>query len=266
MTELTAPWHAGPIVGFDVETTGVDVENDRIVTATVVWDVPGYAPVRHNWLIDPGIEIPAEAAEIHKITTEHARAHGRPPVVVVPEIVETLAYYLCGSPAPLVIYNAPFDHTLLYAECRRYGVTSIFERASSVGTAVWTIDPLVIDKAGNPYVKGKGQRKLTPTCARYGVTLDNAHNSEADVVAAIALARKQAQAYPQVGAATLEKLHEWQVRWHTAQTHSFADFLLRLRTGKSPEECLELETKAAGVRAEAGQWPIRPYEVPVPQA
>lgn len=260
MADTIAPWHTGPIIGFDLESTGVDIESDRIVTATVVRDVPGSAPEKHNWLVDPGVEIPAGATEVHGITTEHARANGRDAAEAVREIVHTLADHLCILDGPpLVIYNAPFDHSLLDRECRRYGIPTLADYAEAARVQIYTIDPLVIDKAGNRFVKGKGQRRLTPTCARYGVTLDNAHNSEADVVAAIALARAMVKEYPQIGAAPLEKLHEWQVRWHTSQTHSFADFLLRVSAGKPLEERLELETKAASVRAEAGQWPIRPF-------
>ena len=29
-------WTDGPLLGFDTETTGVDVDNDRIVTAALV--------------------------------------------------------------------------------------------------------------------------------------------------------------------------------------------------------------------------------------
>ncbi|NED90952.1 3'-5' exonuclease, partial [Streptomyces sp. SID11233] len=29
-------WYEGPLTGFDLETTGTDVEHDRIVTAAVI--------------------------------------------------------------------------------------------------------------------------------------------------------------------------------------------------------------------------------------
>ena len=48
------------IVGvFDLETTGVDVTADRIVTAHVgLLDASGRVIRARDWLADPGVEIP----------------------------------------------------------------------------------------------------------------------------------------------------------------------------------------------------------------
>jgi DNA polymerase-3 subunit epsilon len=260
---IPIPWHQLPLVALDFESTGVDIETDRAVTATVALCPPGPGqPIVHNWLLDPGMDIPAEATAVHGITTERARGEGAPAAQALAEIVGVLETYLNplnGSGAHgLVIYNAPFDHSLLDRECRRYGIKPLLERAREGGWAVATIDPLVIDKACNKYVKGKGQRQLTPTCARYGIELVNAHTSEADVLASVALARAMGERYPQVGSASLERLQAWQRTWHERQTTGFADFLLGLKAQTDESEHEELETKAAGVRAEAGLWPVRP--------
>ena len=61
---------------FDLETTGVDVTTDRIVTAHVGLLGPdGVALRSQSWLADPGVEIPEGATAVHGITTAHARAH-----------------------------------------------------------------------------------------------------------------------------------------------------------------------------------------------
>ncbi|MCA1943131.1 MAG: 3'-5' exonuclease, partial [Yonghaparkia sp.] len=76
---------------FDLETTGVDVRTARIVTACVaVLDASGAVVARRDWLADPGVEIPEGAAAIHGITTERARAEGRPAAEVVAEVVGEL--------------------------------------------------------------------------------------------------------------------------------------------------------------------------------
>ena len=60
---------------FDLETTGVDVEMARIVTACIaVLDADGAVVQRWDWLADPGVEIPEAASAVHGITTERARA------------------------------------------------------------------------------------------------------------------------------------------------------------------------------------------------
>jgi DNA polymerase III epsilon subunit-like protein len=74
---------------FDLETTGLDVTQSRIVTAFVgVLDATGAVIESHEWVADPGIEIPEAAARVHGYTTERARAEGRSAADVVPEIVE----------------------------------------------------------------------------------------------------------------------------------------------------------------------------------
>lgn len=76
---------------FDLETTGVDVETDRVVTAHVgVLDAQGRQVAARSWLTDPGIPIPEGATAVHGISTERARREGRPPHEVVAEVVAAL--------------------------------------------------------------------------------------------------------------------------------------------------------------------------------
>ena len=80
-------WATGPLVAFDTETTGLDMDADRIVTAYV-----GDGSTRGlSWLVDPGVAIPAKATAIQGITTDEARAHGRPAAGAIGEIVDALA-------------------------------------------------------------------------------------------------------------------------------------------------------------------------------
>ena len=82
----------GRLAVFDVETTGIDVETAHIVSACVaVLEADGEVVDRWDWLADPGVEIPEGASAVHGITTERARALGRPAVDVVAEITQTLS-------------------------------------------------------------------------------------------------------------------------------------------------------------------------------
>src|SRR5690625_7975016 len=81
----TIPWPDGPLIGFDTEPTGLDVTEDRIVTAAIVEEIDGETHV-HNWLLNPGAEVPERATEVHGVTTEHARTHGLDPRRVLDEI------------------------------------------------------------------------------------------------------------------------------------------------------------------------------------
>ena len=85
-----APWWHRLAV-FDLETTGIDVQTSRIVTANVsVIGVDGHPVSRLDWLANPGVDIPEQATAVHGITTQTAVADGRPAAIVVYEIIEAL--------------------------------------------------------------------------------------------------------------------------------------------------------------------------------
>src|SRR5690606_29267173 len=116
----TSTWADGPMLGFDLETTGKDPLTARIVTASAVTvGVPN--PRGLNWLTDvDGEEIPDEAAAIHGVTTEHARTHGRP----LREVVSELRTWIEGAWSrmiPVVGHNIAYDLTVLAAEIARFG-------------------------------------------------------------------------------------------------------------------------------------------------
>jgi DNA polymerase III subunit epsilon len=145
-------WTTGPLLGFDTETTGVDVTHDRIVTAALVRRVPGESTEVRTWLIDPGVPIPAEAAAIHGITTEHAVAHGEAPGPALDEIAALIAADLAIG-VPVVAFNAAFDLSLLDAELARHALPTLGERLGRAVTPV--IDPLVLDRSLDRFRKGK---------------------------------------------------------------------------------------------------------------
>lgn len=201
-------WAEGPLVGFDTETTGVDVGADRIVTAAVVRRVGGHAVTR-SWLIDPGVEIPAAATAVHGITTAHARAHGRAPAGALEEIAEALAGAL-GRGEPVVAYNASYDLSLLDAELRRHGLATLPERLGRDVRVV--VDPLVLDRWLDTYRPGK--RRLGDLCAHYGVRAGTLHSADTDVVATLDVLAALCARYPGIGRAAPEKLHDAQARAH----------------------------------------------------
>ena len=201
---------------FDLETTGVDVRTARIVTACIaVLDASGALVSRRDWLADPGVEIPEGAAAIHGITTERARAEGRSAAEVVGEIVAELRTRLSAG-LPLVVYNAPYDLSLLRFEAERHAVAPLADPAP-------VVDPLVIDKAVDRYRKGK--RTLEAAAAHYGVALDGAHDAGVDAIAAGHVARAIVEAHAAKLPATVDELHAQQAVWHEQQASSFEDYM-----------------------------------------
>ncbi len=205
---------------FDLETTGIDVETSRIVSATVaVIDREGSVLERVDWLLNPGVEIPAQATNVHGITTEHAVANGRGAAEGVAEIVATIREHL-GRGLPLVAYNAPYDLTLLNRESLRHGVLPLVAPSP-------VVDPLVIDKAIDRYRKGK--RTLEVTSAFYGVSLDDAHDSGADAIAAGRVAQAIVRAHGGKLPVSVTELHDLQAKWSLEQAESFQTYMRRER-------------------------------------
>lgn len=224
------------VVGvFDLETTGVDVRLDRIVTAHVgVLDVDGGVVAARDWLADPGIEIPAGATAVHGVTTAHARAHGRDAGEVVREVVEMLGG-LFAAEIPVVAYNAPYDFTLLTHEALRHGVTPI-------AAPFPVIDPLVIDKRYDRFRRGK--RTLTAVTEHYAVPLGDAHQASADAVAAGRVAQALAARFARWLPATPEELHARQIGWARSQADSLTEYFVKI--GRiDPDDPID------------GRWPVR---------
>lgn len=228
------PEWAKRIAVFDTETTGLNLREARIVTACVLELDSAGNPVGDSteWLADPQIEIPQVAADVHGVTTEFAREHGRPAAEVVAEVIEALRVFFAAG-IPVVAYNAPYDFTILKYEALRHGLDPLVEPMP-------VLDPLVIDKAVDRYRKGK--RRLENAAEVYGVELTDAHNATADAIAAgrvmQAIAARHAAALP----TSVGELHDLQKIWADEQAESFADYL---RKSGKPD-----------ARAELG-WPIR---------
>ncbi|MSZ39665.1 MAG: 3'-5' exonuclease, partial [Actinobacteria bacterium] len=115
--DQSLPEWARQIAVFDLETTGLDLTEARIVTACAVeLDAAGQVVGQNiEWLANPGIEIPSQASDVHGVTTEIAIRDGRAADIVVAEILDSLKGFFARG-IPVVAYNAPFDFTILHYE------------------------------------------------------------------------------------------------------------------------------------------------------
>lgn len=213
-------------VGFDTETTGVSPHHSRLVTASII--VTGQNPERHEWLADPGVEIPSAASAVHGISTEKARTHGRPVAEVLPEIRDILLTHLRAG-HPVVAFNASFDLTLLESELVRHGHQSLTELLGGEPTPI--IDPLVLDRMIDRY--RKGPRRLESLCAHYRVEASGFHDASADVEATLAVLEAMMKTSALLRSSSLAKLHELQKNAHASWAESFNQFLAS--KGKKPD-------------------------------
>lgn len=206
-----------PLVGFDLETTGPDPEDARIVTAAIVFvDRDGELLTRQDWLVNPGVPIPDGATRVHGITTERAQADGMPAAEATDEIITILAMYLAQG-WPVVAFNAAYDFTVLDREAHRHGLGELVART--------IVDPHVLDKHVDPYRKGK--RTLTATAEHYKVTLDDAHEAYADALAAVHVTRAIASRNLPIAGQSLTDLHELQRVWRAQQAASLESYFRR---------------------------------------
>lgn len=251
-------WHEGPLGALDTETTGTDVHNDRIITAAVIHAKPGERPQSIQWLIHPGIDIPAEASEVHGWTNERLAKYVQPgqairslngqarplPADAALFEISTHCATIIHTETPLVIANAAYDVTLLEAELARNGVDTLASRPDGIRGVV---DPMVIEKQYDPYRKvnrqggckggkhacggcGAPDKKLTSLCLHYGVRHTGAHDAAADALAALRLAPRLAAVWPEIARWKLSTLHQNQVEWRRQQSDSLRAYFDKVGT------------------------------------
>lgn len=105
-----------PICFFDLETTGTNVVKDRIVEIGIFKVFPNGNKEQYRWLVNPGIPIPPEVAEVHGITDEKVK--GEPSFKELSRKV-----YDILKDSDLGGYNSDrFDIPLLVEELLRAGV------------------------------------------------------------------------------------------------------------------------------------------------
>lgn len=214
-------WWLRPVLAFDLETTGTDPHEARIVTWAVAKVRPdGQATSILTGVVNPGVEIPEAAARVHGVTTERAREVGDQPVLAL-ERVTTLLEEAVRARVPLVIYNAAYDLTVLHSELYRHGLEAVLWPKIAAASI---IDPLVLDKYADRF--RRGSRRLGDTCKVYGVQLDSWHDAGADALAAARLAFKVAQKH-QACQLSAADLHAMQITWAADQAHSLQAYFKR---------------------------------------
>lgn len=233
---------------WDTETTGPNPLEDRIVTAAFIVRGGGKDDVNLSWLINPGIPIPAEATEIHGITNEMVQKSGLDPKVALEEIAHCLAYAI-EQGLPIIAFNQSFDWSILHYDLVRNGLTTVVDRVGPGPLPL--VDPIVIDKQVDKYVKGSGMRKLKPTCERYGVELEDWHTAEADALAALRIAEAQFAKYPRLNSMGPQQLYAAQRAWRAEQQAGLQEWFRTKATaeqGGDPNKVID------------GSWPLLPAQ------
>lgn len=192
-----------PLVFFDLETTGVNIATDRIVEISILKVYPNGNKESKTWLVNPEIEIPAEASAIHGITNEK--------VVTEPtfkELAEKVNEMI--SDADLAGFNSNrFDIPLLAEELLRVGIDFDMNNRKAIDVQV------IFHK--------KEQRTLSAGYQFYcGKDLEEAHSAEADTNATYEILKAQLDRYEDIEN-SVEALSEYSSHGKRAD---FAGFIL----------------------------------------
>lgn len=167
---------ARPIIFFDLETTGTNIQTDRIVEISLVKLMPNGSVTSKTRRINPEMPIPAEASAIHHITDADVACEP-----TFRQVAASLASQLCGC--DIAGFNSNrFDIPLLDQEFHRAGVDFDFSKAKFID--VQTI-----------YHK-KEPRTLVAAYRYYcGKDLTEAHSALADTTATMEVLLAQLEKY-----------------------------------------------------------------------
>lgn len=230
------PWWQRRLCGVDLESTLPDPEEARIVTAAVVHVGGGLQTEKEMWLVDPGVDIPAEATEIHGVTNEQVRDHGTPAPAAIESISASIARAWAAGEL-VVIVNAPYDLTVIDRELgRHHGVHFVVDGP--------VIDPKVLDKAADRFVRfhRTGSRRLDALCRHYKVVLDAAHDAAFDAIAACRVAYRIGQRFPALGNLSPQLLHQYQADVYVHQARTLQE---------------HWDRKGDPRKVDSYEWPIR---------
>lgn len=161
MSAIAVPVTSIPLIFFDLETTGLKVQEDRIV------EIAAYNSTTDQHfvcLINPGCPIPEGASKINGITDEMV-AKAPPFPVAAQGFVD-----FCVGNVILIAHNGDnFDLPFIKAEFKRHNLPM----------PEWTtLDSL---KVAREFRKGLSSYKLQDLRKIYGIQADNPHRALGDV-------------------------------------------------------------------------------------
>ncbi|MCB0409581.1 MAG: 3'-5' exonuclease [Flavobacteriales bacterium] len=168
-----------PIAFFDLETTGTNIANDRIVEISIVKIMPDGGKEIKTKLINPTIPIPIESSAVHGITDKDVADKPN-----FKEVAKEFANFIEGC--DLAGYNSnKFDIPLIAEEFLRADVDFDVSKRNLVDVQ-------------NIFHKME-QRTLSAAYSFYcDKTLDNAHSAEADTIATYEILEAQVEKYDEL--------------------------------------------------------------------
>lgn len=175
-----------PLIFFDLETTGIDQQKDRIIEIYAKKFLPDGTTEEYYQLFNPMIPIEKEATDIHGFTNESLEKHPT------------------FSKKAVEVYNFFKDCDYAGYNCIKFDIPFLMEELTRHKQPFHPIKANFID----PYkiISKKESFKLGDVYKRYfNEEMENAHSAEADINATIRIFEEQINRY-ELG--TVEEISE----------------------------------------------------------
>jgi len=203
-------WASERLVGFDIETTGLDVEHDEPVSFAFV-EFRGSEPrASEGGYVLPGRSISRGAAAVHGLRRARLVALGAAPVGEAALRIARRLARLSADGVPVVGCNLAYDLTILDRVLSRLAHRTSLRAQGWRGPA---LDVPVLDRAMDGDFDARPARRLDALCAHYGVRAPG-HDAASDAEAAVRVLLAQVRRYPALASSTLAELQADQARWH----------------------------------------------------
>ncbi len=219
-------WSSGRLVGFDIETTGLDTELDEPVSFAFVEFIGAERCAVETGFVLPARAISRGAAAVHGLTRDRLVRLG---AAALADSVRTIAARLAALSAtrtPVVGCNLTYDLTIVDR------VLSRLDPPTSLREAGWTgpvLDVLVLDRGCDRDFAARPVRRLDALCEHYGLAAPR-HTAESDAEAAVRVVLAQADRFEALAGTGLRALQDQQSAWHDEWCEEFA---LRRASGQA---------------------------------
>lgn len=217
-----------PIVFFDLETTGLDVGNDRIVSISTIKIMPDGETISKNTFINPTIKISQEATEIHGITNEMLMDKPK-----FSQLAKSLYEFM--KDCYIGGYNNNyFDNSVLQEEFLRCDIDFPNHEVTSVDVCA--------------IYKNYEKRDLSSAYKFYcGKELENAHDAQADNEATLDVFLSQYQFYDDLNGKSIQEISK------IGKNESWVDFQGRIIKDADGDYCWNFgKPKGKKIKSEMG--------------
>ena len=212
-------WTHGPLVGFDIETTGLDCESDEPVSFAFVDFSGGERRAIEVGFVLPARAISRGAAAVHGLTRDRLVSLGAMDLDQAARRIAARLALLSEAGTPVVGCNLPYDLTIVDR------VLSRLDPPASLRDAGWDgplFDVLVLDRGLDADFAERPVRRLDALCAHYGLAAPR-HTAESDAEAAVRVLLAQAERFGQFASRSIRDLQEEQATWHASWCDAFAE-------------------------------------------